>query len=61
MAATIETTADGVVIRIDAAVLDAADFAAHWHERTEATVSVSAASIAIEALPDEPDADAPAD
>ncbi len=51
--ATIETTADGVLIRIDAALLETADFAEHWAERTEASVTISAAAIAIEARADD--------
>ncbi len=68
--ATIEQTADGLVIRVDAAVLEHAAFAEHWSERSEAVVAITASAITVGPAPaedatadadagDEPAADAP--
>ncbi len=49
--ATLEHAADGVTIRIDASVLELADYREHWSEVTGGTITVTATGIRLDLLP----------
>ncbi len=49
--ATLEHAADGVTIRIDASVLELADYREHWSEVIGGTITVTATGIRLDLLP----------